>query len=101
MGYQDMSDPFDALVARLAAAPIDRSLDQLDEEIARRIQRRRRDAQTVRTLAPLQAASLCLAIVVGVTTGGAIAMTDARSEPSGAFANVSTLAPSTLLEGRP
>ena len=101
MGYQDMSDPFDALVARLAAAPIDRSLDQLDDEIARRIQRRRRDAHTVRSLAPLQAVSLCLAIVVGVTTGGAIAMTDARSEPSGAFANVSTLAPSTLLEGRP
>ena len=95
-----MSDQFDALVARLAAAPTDHRLDQLDGEIARGIQHRRRDAQTVRTLAPMQMVSLCLALVVGVTAGGAVAITAAKPEPLSAFFSASSLAPSTLLEGR-
>lgn len=95
-----MSDQFDALVARLAATPTDRALDQLDAEIARGVQRQRRDAQTLRTLAPMQMASLCLALVVGVTTGGAVTMAAAKPKPSEAFFSVSNLAPSTLLEGR-
>ncbi|MCX7587786.1 hypothetical protein [Phenylobacterium sp. 58.2.17] len=94
-----MSDQFDALVARLATAPTDHPLDLLDGEIARGIERRRRDAQTLRTLAPMQMASLCLAMVVGVTTGGALALNLAKPEPLGAFFSASSLAPSTLLEG--
>ncbi len=94
-----MSDQFDALVARLATAPTDHPLDRLDSEIARGIERRRRDARTVRTLAPMQMASFCLALVVGVTAGGAATMTLAKPKSQEAFFSVSSLAPSTLLEG--
>ncbi|MGH6997149.1 MAG: hypothetical protein ACREEO_03095 [Phenylobacterium sp.] len=96
-----MSDPFDALVAHLTTAPTDRPLDQLDSLIADGVQRRRRDARTARRLAPVQLASFCLAVVVGVSAGGAIAMTVPKPEPLGDFFSGSSLAPSTLLEGRP
>lgn len=95
-----MSERFDDLIARLVSTPTDRSLDGLDAEIGRSILRRRHEARTVSVLAPLQMASLGLALAVGVTAGGAAAISAASKPQSfGAFSSVAHLAPSMLLEG--
>lgn len=95
-----MSERFDDLVARLAASPVDRSLDGLDAEIGRSIVHRRREARTLAALGPVRVAAVGLALAMGLTAGGAVA-TSALMAPqvSGEFAIASNLAPSTLLEG--
>lgn len=95
-----MNERFDDLVAHLAASPIDRSLDGLDEAIGRSIAQRRREARTVAALGPVRVASVGLALAMGLTAGGAVA-TSALVAPQtgGEFAITSDLAPSTLLEG--
>lgn len=86
-------------IAALAAAPADRPLDALDAEIRRDIAARRREAQTVRALAPVRIATVGLALVLGVTAGGAAAMAAiSTAHPAGAFAAATQLAPSTLLD---
>lgn len=96
-----MSDRFDELVARLAASPMDRSLDGLDGEIGRSIADRRHDARTWAAMAPVRVASIGLALAMGVTAGGAVATSAiVAPHPYGTFSVAANLAPSTLLEGR-
>ena len=97
----DMSERLDDLVARLANAPTDRVLDDLEVEVGRSILLRQRDALAVSALAPVRVASIGLALAMGVTAGGAVgaaAMT--TPTPYGTFSSSAHLAPSTLLEGR-
>ncbi len=96
-----MSERLDDLLGRLAAAPIDRRLDGLEADVGRAIRRRRADARTRTSLAPVRIASIGLALAMGITAGGvtaAVAM--AQPRPAGAFSGAADLAPSTLLEGR-
>ncbi len=95
-----MSERLDEMVARLAAAPTDRALDNLDVEIARSILLRRREARTTAALAPIRLASVGLALAMGLTAGGALATTALMASPAyGFFSSGGHLAPSTLLEG--
>lgn len=94
-----MSERLDALVARLAAATTDRSLDNLEVEIGRTIVLRRREAQTTAALTPVRVASIGLAMAIGVTAGGAVATVGIVAPRAyGAFSIAGHLAPSTLLE---
>ena len=95
-----MSDRLNDAVGRLAAWPIDHPLDGLEVEIARSLLVRRREGRTAAMLAPVQLASLCLALAIGVTAGGA-AVTASITTPRapGGYAAGALLAPSTLLEG--
>ncbi len=95
-----MSERLDELVAHLAASPTDRSLDGLDGEIGRSIADRRIHARTSAALAPVQVASIGLALVLGAAVGGAVATSAiVAPHPYGTFAIAANLAPSTLLEG--
>lgn len=67
-----MSERLDELIARLAAAPLHRSLDGLDDEIVRSIAYRRREARTVAALLPVIIASVGLALATGVAVGSAV-----------------------------
>lgn len=95
-----MTDSLDDWVTALAAAPADRSLDGLEAEVGREIVARRREARTVRALAPVRVATVGLALAVGVAAGGVAATTAVQAQhPTGPFAAATDLAPSTLLEG--
>lgn len=95
-----MSERLDELVAHLAASPTDRSLDGLDAEIGYSIASRRREARTAAALGPVRLASLCLALAMGVTAGGALATAEiVGPHPYATFSSAANLAPSTLLEG--
>lgn len=88
------------LVERLAAQPLDRSLDGLELEVSRGIARRRADLNTGAALAPVRVASIGLALAMGVTAGGLAATTTASTPQQFSTFSVSAhLAPSTLLEG--
>jgi hypothetical protein len=93
-----MSANLDHLIERLAAAPADRSLHELEAEIALGISRRRVEARTARRLAPFEAAAIGLAMVLGLTVG-AMTAAAAPARHADAFAVTPELAPSTLLEG--
>lgn len=96
-----MNERLDELVARLAASPMDRSLDGLDGEIGRSIAGRRLQARTSAALAPVRVASVGLALVMGIAAGGAVATSSiVAPHPYGTFSIAANLAPSTLLEGR-
>ena len=90
----------DDLVGRLAAQPLDRSLDGLELEISRGIARRRADLKAGAALAPVRVASIGLAMAMGVTAGGlAAANTVSTPQQFSTFSVSAHLAPSTLLEG--
>lgn len=95
-----MSEHLDDWLAELAAAPADRSLEGLEAAICRDIAAFRREARTVKALAPVRLATVGLALAMGLTAGGA-ATTAALNGPhaGGAFVTATELAPSTLLEG--
>lgn len=97
-----MSDRIDELIARLAAAPPDHPLQALEGEISAAVSARARtEARVERALAPLGAASVGLALVLGLAVGGMTAA-GAAAKPghdAGAFSVAPALAPSTLLEG--
>jgi hypothetical protein len=94
-----MTEDLDQLLMRLAAAPLDRSLDGLEARISRAIAARRNDARITEALAPLRIATVGLALAMGVTAGGAAAMAAIRRPSApGPFAAATQLAPSTLLE---
>ena len=95
-----MTRHLDDWIAALAATPADRPLDALEAEVGHDIAARRREARTVKALAPLRIATVGLALAMGVTAGGAAAMAAIRTpHPAGPFAAATQLAPSTLLEG--
>lgn len=90
----------DELVQRLAAQPLDRSLDGLELEVSRGIARRCADLKTSAALAPVRFASIGLALAMGVTAGGlAAAGTISTPQQFSTFSVSAHLAPSTLLEG--
>jgi hypothetical protein len=90
----------DELVQRLAAQPLDRSLDSLELEISRGIARRRADLKTSAALAPVRFASIGLALAMGVTVGSLVAAsTISTPQQLSTFSVSAHLAPSTLLEG--
>jgi hypothetical protein len=95
-----VKDNLDDWLSALAAAPADRPLDGLETQVGRDIAARRREARTIRALAPLRFATVGLALAIGVTAGGAAAMAAIRApHPGGPFAPGTQLAPSTLLDG--
>jgi hypothetical protein len=95
-----MSERLDEMLGRLAAAPIDQTLDNLDAEIGRGILLRRREARTTSALAPVRVASVALALAMGLSAGGAVAtMARVASPAYGLLSSAGYLAPSTLLEG--
>ena len=95
-----MDERLDSLVERLAALPTDRSLDHFDADVDRGRVRWEALAHVSRALAPVNVASVGLALAIGLTVGGATAAASvAVTHPPVAFPVASELAPSTLLEG--
>jgi hypothetical protein len=95
-----MTRDLDDWMAALAAAPTDRSLASLETAVGSEIAARRHQARTLRALAPVQVATIGVALAMGLTAGGAVAITSIRTPPpAGAFAAATQLAPSTLLDG--
>jgi hypothetical protein len=91
----------DELMARLAAQPTDRPLDQLEPAVWARIEARAGDHPDWALLAPLRLATLSLALVTGIAVGGAAAASAVRQpHEASLFTAEADLAPSTLLEGR-
>ncbi|HQR89744.1 MAG TPA: hypothetical protein PLH31_10905 [Caulobacter sp.] len=85
----------DDLIDRLAARPLDRSLDGLEWDVTRGIARRSAELKAGAALAPVRVAS-----AMGVTAGGlAAAGTVAAPQQLNTFSVAAHLAPSTLLEG--
>ena len=93
-----MSEQLDNLVRRLASAPTDRSLDQLETRVSRGIVRRRAQARISAALAPVGLASVGLSLAMGLAVGG---VTAAAASPrnADALSVMADLSPSTLLEG--
>jgi hypothetical protein len=90
-----MTDHLDQLLARLAAAPADRPLDQLEPAVWTRIDGARRQAPRGAVWG-WRAALAAMMLTTGAFASGVAA---AQSEESSPFSIHSSLAPSTLLEG--
>ena len=96
MAHEDL----DLMLGRLAADPADGRLDRLEDAVLQGLARRREAQRSSRLLAPVRAASVGLAVAVGVTAGGlAAATTAAQPRALDTFSTAAHLAPSTLLEG--
>ena len=93
-----MSEQLDHLIAQLAAAPADRSLDHFEAQVGRGIAIRQSRVRTAAALAPVRVASIGLALAMGVTVGVTAASSVAGPHPAGLFGVAADLAPSTLLE---
>lgn len=95
-----MSDDLDQLLGRLAATEMAAPAG-LDQAVLASIAGRREDRRRSQTLAPVRAASVGLAMAIGVVAGGLAAVT-ATAEPRqlSTFSSDAHLAPSNLLEGR-
>jgi hypothetical protein len=92
-----MTGRLDHLVTRLAEAPTDRALDGFGAEILRDIAQRRTQARAAVAMAPVGAAGIAFALLLGVTVGS---LTAVGARPSvSSFSMATALAPSTLLEG--
>jgi hypothetical protein len=95
-----MTNELDDLLNRLALAPPDAPLDGLEDAVLSGIARRREAQRAARALVPVRAASLGLALAMGVAAGGmAAATTLAAPHRFDTFSSSAHLAPSTLLEG--
>ncbi|MDB5467006.1 MAG: hypothetical protein JWQ46_1768 [Phenylobacterium sp.] len=95
-----MRDDLDQLMAHLAASGPDRSLEGFEDAVLRGVARRREELRAGKALSPYRAASVGLALAIGVTAGGvAAATTFGPSRPVSPFSTAAHLAPSTLLEG--
>lgn len=95
-----MSDRLDELMFQLSAEPSDHPLDGLEAQVVGMMTRQRAARRTDAALAAVRFASIGLALAMGVTVGGAIAVASrAEPRPFNAFAVAGHLAPSTLLEG--
>jgi hypothetical protein len=92
-----MTDRLDQLMARLASAATDRPLGSFGAEVLEGIAGRRRQARAALSLAPVGAASIAMALALGVTVGSVTAGA-ARPSRSNTFALAADLAPSTLLD---
>ncbi|MBL8772395.1 MAG: hypothetical protein JNK30_13520 [Phenylobacterium sp.] len=96
-----MANDLDHMLARLAQLTPAASLDGFEEGVLAGLARRREEARASRALTPIRAASVGMALALGVTAGGMAAATT-LSEPHrfDTFSTGAHLAPSTLLEGR-
>jgi hypothetical protein len=89
-----MSDHLDQMLRRLADAPLDHGLDDIEAGLGREIRRRAAESRAAATLRPVLFASVGMALAAGVTVGGMTAAHDDTPVRDAA----SALAPSTLLE---
>lgn len=95
-----MTNDLDQLLNGLAHAAPDTSLEGFEDAVLSGVARRREAARAARALAPVRAASVGLALAVGVAAGGmAAATTLAEPQRLDTFSSSAHLAPSTLLEG--
>jgi len=95
-----MANELDDLLNRLARETPDGSLDGFEDTVLSTVARRREGLRAARALAPVRAASIGMALAVGVTAGGmAAATTLAEPHRFDTFSSSAHLAPSTLLEG--
>ena len=95
-----MRDDLDHLMSRLGAARPERSLDGFEHVVLQGVAKQREDIQAARALTPVRAASIGVALAIGVTTGGIAAASTLTQPPQvSPFSTVAHLAPSTLLEG--
>ena len=91
-------DRLDAILRRLASAPLDRSLDGLEAGVERGIELRRLQARSAAALRPVAIVSIGLAMAIGIAAGS-LATPDRRDgRPAGIFTEIADLAPSSLLE---
>lgn len=93
-----MTDRLEHLVAQLAATATDRPLDGFGAAVLDGIAQQRIQRGVALTLAPVGAASIAIALAVGVTVGS---VTAGAADPvhANTFALAANLAPSTLLDG--
>lgn len=95
-----MRDEIDHLMARLASAEPERSLEGFEQAVLNGVAHRREEVRTARALAPARVASVGVALAIGITTGGiAAATTVSQPRQVSPFSAAAHLAPSTLLEG--
>ena len=95
-----MSNRLDDLLARLAGDPLDRSLINLEVDVQQAIRRQRTGVSGVAMFAPLRAATVAVALMMGITVGGMTAATAMAAPRASVISGGEELAPSTLLEGR-
>lgn len=95
-----MPDDLDELLTRLARTTPETSLDGLEQAVLSGVARRRESARAAKALAPVRAASVGVALAVGMAAGGmAGTLTTAERPQLDTFSSTAHLAPSTLLEG--
>jgi anti-sigma factor RsiW len=96
-----MANDLDHMLARLAQEPPDASLEGVEATVMAAVARHRDEVRASRALIPIRAASVAMAMALGVTAGG-IAAATTLNEPHrlDTFSTGAHLAPSTLLEGR-
>lgn len=94
-----MANDLDQMLARLARDTATASLEGVEDAVLRGIAQRRDALRAARALAPVRAASVSLALALGVAAGGmAAAMTMTEPRHLDTFSSAARLAPSTLLE---
>lgn len=96
-----MANDLDHMLERLAQQTPGAALEGFEDSVMAGLARRREELRASRALTPFRAASVGLAMAVGVATGG-IAAATTLTEPHrfDTFSTGAHLAPSTLLEGR-
>jgi hypothetical protein len=95
-----MSNDLDELLARLARVTPEASLDGLEDAVLSGVARRRESARAANALAPVRAASVGVALAVGMAAGGmAGTLTATERHRLDTFSSAAHLAPSTLLAG--
>lgn len=96
-----MANDLDHMLTQLAGQAPDTSLEGFEAGVLASVARRRAEGRASRALTPIRAASVAMAMALGVTAGGMAAATT-LSEPHrlDTFSTGAHLAPSTLLEGR-
>lgn len=95
-----MPKDLDQMLAQLAQSQPGGSLEGMETAVIRGIAQRREDLRAARMMAPARAASVVLALALGVAAGG-MAAAKSLGEPHrlNTFSAGAHLAPSTLLEG--
>lgn len=96
-----MANDLDLMLERLAQQAPGGSLDGFEDAVLAGMASRREALRASRALTPVRAASVGLAMAVGVAAGGISAATTLTAPPRlDTFSTGAHLAPSTLLEGR-
>lgn len=91
-----MQNTLDKLLTELREQPLDRDLIALEVDVQQRIAR---PAAAWLSPAPMRAAMVSMALVLGIGIGGFTAANAVASPRPSLFAATDALAPSTLLDG--